>query len=75
VRKDKKMKIFEIVNCYGDVIEHVKANNERHALCIYLTTHEEFEDMMLWKTPAGMWKLAEYDCEEQYVFARKTYDF
>jgi hypothetical protein len=26
---------------------------------------------MLWKAPNGMWKLAEYDAEDFYLFARK----
>ena len=66
------MEVFEIVDCNGYVLERVKAQNERHALCIYLTNHEELYDMMLWQSiDGGMWKLAEYDCEDQFMFARE----
>lgn len=66
------MKVFEIVTCYGEVVCSVKANDERQALCVYLLIHEELNDMMLWQSmDGGMWKLAEYDCEGQFMFARE----
>lgn len=66
------MAVFEIVDYCGNVIEYVGANNERQALCTYVMNHEELIDIMLWKTPTGMWKLAEYDSEDFYLFARKV---
>ena len=74
------MEVYEIVDCMGEVIERVRAYNERHALCIYLMTHEELEDMMLWKSiclnnpDMSSWKLAEYDNEDEYFRARKIID-
>ena len=71
------MEAYEIVDYMGETIEQVRAYNERHALCIYLMTHEELEDMMLWKSvclnnyDASFWKLAEYDSEDEYFRARK----
>lgn len=70
------MKVFEIVNINGSVIEYVRADNERQALCIYLMKHEELNDMMLWESSySNTWKLAEYDNDDNYIYARKTYDF
>lgn len=69
------MKVFEIVNVDGKIIEYVNAENERQALCKYLMLHEELTDMMLWKNFCNTWKLAEYDNEDNYMYARKTYDF
>lgn len=66
------MAVFEIVDYCGNIIEYVSANNERQALCIYMMNHEELIDVMLWKTPTGMYKLAEYDNEDFYLFARKA---
>lgn len=67
------MKVFEIIKYNGEFVEHVKANDERHALCVYLTCHEELNDMMLWQSmDGGMWKLAEYDWEDQFMFAREA---
>lgn len=66
------MKVFEIVDYCGNIIECIKANNEKHALCIYLANHEELTDAMLWKSPYEMWKLAEYNLEEFYIFAREV---
>lgn len=67
------MKVFKILSCYGELICYVKAENERHALCVYLACHEELNDMMLWQSvDDGMWKLAEYDCEDQFVFAKEA---
>lgn len=71
------MKVFEIVNVDGITIECVRADNERQALCKYLMEHEELNDMMLWQSASypNTWKLAEYDNEDNYIYARKTYDF
>ena len=67
----EKIKTFRIMQ-YGNEIERVKANTEREALCIYLMNHEDLVDMMLWKskdTGYGIWKLAEYDDEDNFMFA------
>ena len=71
------MKTFEIINHYGEIVEYIHADDERQALCMYLMKHEELNDMMLWKSAylSNKWKLAEYDNEEEYLMARKTYDF
>ena len=69
------MEVFEIVDCNGNIVEYVQANNERQALCIYLTNHEELEDMMLWRNISGNWKLAEYDNEDECMSARRTWSF
>lgn len=66
------MEVYKILNCNGDFIEYVNATNARQALCIYLTNHEEMNDAMLWQSISGLWKLAKYDNEEEYVFAVKT---
>ena len=63
------MKTFEIVYECKNVLEHVQANTSREALCIYLMCHEELEDMMLWKSAFGTWKLAEYDNEDNCIIA------
>lgn len=68
------MGVYEIISCYGDFVEHIRANNARQALCMYLMNHEEMNDAILWKSPSGLWKLAEYDNEEQYIFARRTFE-
>lgn len=70
-----EMKTYEIITVNGDIIEHISAKDERQALCIYLMSHEELDDMMLWKNPYGYWRLAEYDNETEFIFARKIYDF
>ena len=63
------IKTFRIMQ-YGNEIERVRANTEREALCIYLMNHEELVDMMLWKAvDIGVWKLAEYDNEDDYMTA------
>lgn len=63
------IKTFRIMQ-YGNEIERVRANTEREALCIYLMNHEELVDMMLWKAAdIGVWKLAEYDNEDDYMIA------
>lgn len=67
------MKIFKIIKSNGELVCYVKANNERHALCVYLTCHEELNDIMLWQSmDSGMWKLAKYDCEEEFMFAKES---
>ena len=67
------MKIFQIIGSNGELVCYVKAENERHALCVYLACHEELDDMMLWKsTREGKWKLAKYDCEEEFMFAKEV---
>ena len=67
------MKVFKILKCNGELVCYVKAGNERHALCVYLASHEELNDMMLWQSmDGGMWKLAEYDCEDQFMFAKEA---
>ena len=66
------MKQFVILDNIGNHCAYVRAENERQALCKYLMAHEELEDMMLWKAADNnMWKLAEYDCEEEYLTARE----
>lgn len=71
------MEVFEIGNRYAEVYCYVTAENERQALCKYLMEHEELDDMMLWKSVSYPfnWKLAKYDNEEEYLVARKTYNF
>ena len=71
---DKQKKVFEIITYDGIHKGCVEANNERQALCIYLMEHEELNDMMLWQSVSSpnKWKLAEYDCEDQYLYARET---
>ena len=69
--EDLQMEVFEILGRYGDRHGYVQADNERQALCMYLMNHDELIDIMLWKAPSGMWKLAEYDAEDFYLFARK----
>lgn len=64
------MKVFAIVNSDGKFVEYVRAYNERHALCVYLTSHDELDDMMLWKSNLGTWKLAAYDNEDEYLCAK-----
>ena len=65
------MSIFAIADYCGIVKEYVGADNERQALCMYIMNHDELIDIMLWKAPSGMWKLAEYDAEDFYLFAKK----
>lgn len=67
------MKVFKIMQ-HGNIVEIVKANTEREALCIYLMNHEEMIDAMLWKANAYftddyVWKLAEYDDEDNCLIA------
>ena len=67
----KNIKTFAIIK-NGIEIETVKANTEREALCIYIMNHEEMVDIMLWKSKGvvdDIWKLAEYDDEDNYIFA------
>lgn len=66
------MSVYKIVNFLGEVIDNVEAANERQALCVYLMNHEEMVDAMLWRCVSGGWKLAEYDSEEEFIFARKA---
>lgn len=66
------MKVFQIIKSNGELVCYVKAENERHALCVYLTCHEELNDMMLWQGLSGMWKLAKYDSEEEFMFAKEA---
>lgn len=68
------MHIYEIVNCNGKVVEHVRANTEKQALCIYIASHAELVDVMLWYSNNNMWKLAEYDDEENFMFARWSHN-
>ena len=67
-------KVFEIVTYDGIHKGCVEAKSERQALCIYLMEHEELYDMMLWWSTfnLGRWQLAEYDCEDQYLWAREA---
>ena len=71
------MEVFEIVTYDGKSLSLIKADNERQALCMYLMNHEELNDMMLWQSVnyPHKWKLAEYDDEYNYIYARRTYDF
>lgn len=66
--------VYEIIDCYGNRCELIRADNERQALCLYLMNHEELTDMMLWKSTdfLGAWKLAEYDNEDDYLRAREA---
>ena len=66
------MEVFEIVDDYGNSYEYVRADSERDALCMYLMKHEELQDAMLWKSKdwKQQWKLAKYDDEESYLYAR-----
>lgn len=66
------MSIFAIADYCGIVKEYVSADNERQALCMYLMNHEEMIDSMLWKAPSGLWKLARYDEDDFFLFARKV---
>lgn len=69
------MSIYEIVDHNGKVVEYVRAYHEKQALCIYIATHEELTDIMLWISATNrVWKLAPYDNEEEYLFARKSHD-
>lgn len=67
-------KVFEIVTYDGIHKGCVEAKSERQALCIYLMEHEELYDMMLWQSVSNTnpWKLAEYECEDQYLWAREV---
>lgn len=66
------MKTYEIIR-NGETIDRIEANDNRHALCIYLTKHPEMEDMMLWKDAFyGVWRLAEYDHEDENMIAREV---
>lgn len=71
------MEVFEIVTYDGISRGYVQADNERQALCKYLMEHEELYDMMLWQSMSypNRWKLAEYECEDQYLYARITRKF
>lgn len=63
------METFEIID-YNEVsYGYVKADNERQALCKYLMEHEELNDVMLWQSISGKWKLAEFYGEDEYFYA------
>ena len=67
------IKIFKIMQ-NGNKIATVRANTEREALCIYLMNNEEMTDAMLWRAKAYftddyVWKLANYDDEDNYMIA------
>lgn len=63
------MKIFEI-KCYdGITCEFIKANSERQALCSYLMDHPEYDDLVLYQSVNGKWRLAKSDCEYEYLYA------
>jgi hypothetical protein len=66
--------IYEIVDHNGKVVEHVRANTEKQALCIYIANHAELVDVMLWYSNSNIWKLAEYDDEENFMFARWSHN-
>ena len=68
------MRIYEIVDHNGKVVEYVRANTEKQALCIYIANHAELVDVMLWYSNSNMWKLAEYDDEENFMFARWSHN-
>jgi hypothetical protein len=66
-------KIFKLIQ-NGREIGVAQANTEREALCKYLLYHEEMTDAMLWRAKAYftdeyVWKLAEYDDEENCIIA------
>lgn len=63
------MKIFKIMSYDGITCECVNANNEREALCNYLKEHEELDDIVLYQSVNGLWHLAKYDCEDEYLYA------
>jgi hypothetical protein len=63
---------YEIIDCDGNIVDIVSANNERQALCLYLMKHDELTDVMLWKsTFDNKWRCAKYDNEDEYFRARK----
>lgn len=66
------MKVFKIIKSNGELVCYVKAENERHALCVYLACNVNLEDVMLWKCVSGTWKLAKYDCEEDFMYAEEA---
>ena len=68
------MKVFEIIDYCGNNVGYVNANNEKQALCMYLMNHEELIDVMLWRAPSGLWKLAKYNEEDFFMYARCIYD-
>ena len=63
------MKIFEIKAYDGITCEFVKANNERQALCSSLMDHPEYDDLVLYQSVNGKWRLAKPDCEDEYLYA------
>lgn len=65
-----KMEDYQIINNDREVIDCVKAYNSRNALCRYLEVHEELEDAMLWRSPEGLYKLARYDDEDNFIYAK-----
>lgn len=72
-------KTFKIVQ-NGKEIYQVKAKTEREALCKYLMHHEEMIDAMLWRAKAYftdnyVWKLAEYDDEDNCMIAIEAKNF
>lgn len=70
------MELYAIVDYYGKKYGYVEAKSEREALCKYLMEHEEMNDAMLWKgINSGIWKLAEYDHEDEYLMAKNTQIF
>ena len=62
----------------NSTIDVVEAHNERTALCRYIERHDELEDVMLWK-PIGnctrKWRVATYDCEDDYLYAEPCTDY
>ena len=64
------MKIFEIKSYDGISCEFVEANNERQALCNFLMNHPEYDDIMLYQSISGEWRLAPYDCKDEYLYAK-----
>lgn len=68
------MHVYEIVDHNGKIIEYVRANSEKQALCIYIANHAELVDVMLWYSNNSLWKLAEYDDEENFMFARWSHN-
>lgn len=68
------MRIYEIVDHNGKIVEYVRANTEKQALCIYIANHAELVDVMLWYSNSNIWKLAEYDDEENFMFARWSHN-
>lgn len=63
----------------NSIVDVIEAHNERTALCRYIERHDELEDVMLWKPPIRNypcgWRVANYDCEDDYLYAEPCTDY